>query len=153
MSSACTIYSSKIDYQSVYETLSRLSPVPLEIIGNIQEWQTIKIIRESTIAFDCIKRKQGEFGEFSRLILGTYAFFQHVDVTDLTRRDRVLDAISNCQFAIGVIASPEFSEEEKHFDMIFEVTKSLDGLIFNGTGMIDETGLLVLDNMGNFDTE
>ena len=35
--------------------------------------------------------------------------------------------------------------------MIFEIAKSLDGLIFNGSGMVDANGLLVLDNEGNFD--
>lgn len=154
MSDNCTIYGSKVDYLAVYNTVSAMSSVPVEVTGVPNEWQTLKVVQGSTITFHSMKRQQQpEFNDFSRLILGTRAFFQHVNVTPIERRKRVLDAISRCQFSVGVVASPGFNENEKHFDMIFEIAKSLDGLIFNGSGMVDENGLLVLDKEGNFDAE
>ena len=152
MSDACTIFGSKVDYLAVYNIVSEMSSVPVEVTGDIREWQTLMIVQESTITFNSMKRQQqAEFNDFSRLILGTSTFFQNVNVTPIDRRERLLDTISRCQFAIGVGASPEFNEEERHFDMIFEIAKTLDGLIFNGSGMVDPDGLLVLDNEGNFD--
>lgn len=154
MSDACTIYGSKVDYLAVYNIVSAMSSVPVEVTGVPDEWQSLKIVQGSTIIFNSMKRQQrAEFNEFSQLILGTSTFFQHVNVTPIDRREELLDVISRCQFAIGVGASPEFNEEEKHFDMIFEIAKSLDGLIFNGSGMVDADGLLVLDREGNFDSE
>ena len=120
--------------------------------GDPNGWQTLKIAQGSTITFNSMRRQQkAEFNDFSRLILGTSTFFRHVNVTPIDRRERLLDHISRCQFSIGVGASPEFDEEERHFDMIFEIAKSLGGLIFNGLGMVDPDGLLVLDRDGNFD--
>ena len=154
MSDACTIYGSKVDYLAVYNIVSGMSPVPVEVTGSIHDWQALKIVQGSTITFNSMRRQQkAEFTDFSRLILGTSTFFRHVNVTPVDRRERLLDTISRCQFAIGVGASPEFNEEERHFDMIFEIARSLDGLIFNGSGMVDSNGLLVLDNEGNFDVD
>ena len=152
MSDNCTIYGSRVDYLAVFNIVSGMSPVPVEVTGVPQEWQTLKVVQGSTITFHSMKRQQQpEFNDFSRLILGTSTFFRHVNVTPVERRERVLDAVYRCQFSVGVVASPEFNEDEKHFDMIFEIAKSLDGLIFNGSGMVDADGLLVLDNEGNFD--
>lgn len=152
MSDACTIYGSKVDYLAVYNIVSEMSSVPVKVTGDIHEWQTLKLVQGSTITFHSMKRQQQpEFNDFSRLILGTSTFFRHVNVTPVERRERVLDAVYRCQFSVGVVASPEFDEEERHFDMIFEIAKSLDGLIFNGSGMVDADGLLVLDHEGNFD--
>lgn len=152
MSDACTIFGSKVDYLAVYNIVSEMSPVHIEVSGDIHAWQTLKIVQRSTITLNSMRRQQkAEFTDFSQLILGTSTFFRHVNVVPVERRERLLDNISRCQFAIGITASPEFSEEERHFDMIFEIAKSLDGLIFNGSGMVDADGLLVLDNEGNFD--
>jgi len=152
MSDNCTIYGSRVDYLAVFNIVSGMSPVPVEVTGVPQEWQTLKIVQGSTITFHSMKRQQQpEFNDFSRLILGTSTFFRHVNVTPVERRERVLDAVYRCQFSVGVVASPGFNEDEKHFDMIFEIAKSLDGLIFNGSGMVDADGLLVLDREGNFD--
>ena len=152
MSDACTIFGSKVDYLAVYNIVSGMSLVPVEVTGVPQEWQTLEVVQGSTITFHSMKRQQQpEFNDFSRLILGTSTFFRHVNVTPVERRERVLDAVYRCQFSVGVVASPEFNEDEKHFDMIFEIAKSLDGLIFNGSGMVDADGLLILDNEGSFD--
>ena len=152
MSDNCTIYGSRVDYLAVFNIVSGMSLVPVEVTGVPQEWQTLKVVQGSTITFHSMKRQQQpEFNDFSRLILGTSTFFRHVNVTPVERRERVLDAVYRCQFSVGVVASPGFNEDEKHFDMIFEIAKSLNGLIFNGSGMVDADGLLVLDRDGNFD--
>ena len=152
MSDDCTIYGSQVDYLAVYNIVNKMSSVPVVVTGDTREWQTLKIAQGSIITLNSMRRQQkAEFTDFSRLILGTSTFYRHVNVMPVDRRERLLDDISRCQFAIGITASPEFNEEERHFDMIFEIAKSLDGLIFNGSGMVDADGLLVLDNEGNFD--
>ena len=110
MSGACTIFGSKVDYLAVYNIVSGISPVSVEVAGVPQEWQTLEVVRESTITFHSMKRQQQpEFNDFSRLILGTATFFRHVNVMPMERRERVLDAVYRCQFSVGVVASPGFN--------------------------------------------
>ena len=154
MSDACTIYGSKVDYLAVYNIVRGMSSAPVEVTGDVHDWQKLQVSCGSTITLDSMRRQEKpEFNEFSKLILGTYAFFQHIKGPPevIERRGRVLGAISNCQFALGVVAFPEFSETDKHFEIILAITAALDGLIFNGSGMVDQKGLLVLDNDGDFD--
>ena len=41
MSGACTIFGSKVDYLAVYNIVSGMSPVSVEVAGVPQEWQTL----------------------------------------------------------------------------------------------------------------
>ncbi len=92
-----------------------------------------------------------ESDEFSKLILGTYAYFQNTKTDFEAVKDRMLTSITECQFAIGVVGKPAFDEQEKHFDIVFAITEAFGGLIFNGHGMVDQNGLMVLDSEGNSD--
>ena len=56
MSGACTIFGSKVDYLAVYNIVSGMSPVSVEVAGVPQEWQTLEVVRESTITFHSMKR-------------------------------------------------------------------------------------------------
>jgi len=151
MSDACTIYSTTVDYNKVREIIEAISSRPIKIIGDAGKWLEIEVNGKSKITFSTMERIPGGFDEFSKLVLGTYSFFQHTKPISIGNKDRTLAAISKCQFAIGVVANPAFDEDEQHFDIIFAIAKVLNGLIFNGSGMIDENGLLVLDGDGNSD--
>ncbi len=89
--------------------------------------------------------------EFSKLILGTLTFFRNVETTALENKQKVMKLISATRWAIGVVAEPGFVDEAGHFDCIFGIAERLEGLIFNGWGMVDANGLMVLDKDGNFD--
>jgi len=153
MSNACTIYCKKADHSVVYEILASLSQVPMEVVGTVEDWQSITVVQQSTIKFNSLRQHAGTFNEFSELILGTHSFFRNVQTDDGVRRDKLLTNISECRLAIGVTGFPEFNEAERHYDMIFDIAKSLNGFIFNGSGMIDENGLMILNSDGSFDED
>ncbi len=151
MSDACTIYIKKVDYQAVYDEVASLAQVPIEVSGSAGDWQSLTITQQSTLTFNSMRQNPGTFDEFSELILGTYSFFRKIKTSDEEHKNAVLTDISKCQFAIGIGGFPEFNESEGHYDMIFAIAKALDGCIFNGSGMIDEDGLMLLDSDGSFD--
>ncbi len=151
MSDACTIYIKRVDYQAIYDEVASLAQVPVEVSGFKDDWQSLTVTQQSTITFNSMRQNPGTFDEFSELILGTYSFFRKIETSDEDRKNAVLMDISQCQFAIGIGGFPEFNEAEGHYDMIFAVAKALNGCIFNGSGMIDEEGLMLLNSDGTFD--
>ena len=153
MSDACTIYGKKSDCQAIYDEVAKITQTPIEVSGSKDDWQSLTVTQQSTITFNSMMRNPGDSNEFSELILGTFSFFRSINTTDEDRKNALLKDIAECQIAIGVSASPGFSEAEGHYDMIFAVTKDLGGCIFNGCGMIDENGLMLLNSDGSFDIE
>jgi len=150
-SDACTIYVNRVDYSKVREIIEAVSTNPVEVIGDADKWKQITVRGQSTLTFAAMERRPHEHDEFSTLILGTYAYFQNTKTDFEAVKDRMLTSITGCQFALGVVGRPAFDEQEKHFDIVFAITEAFSGLIFNGYGMIDHNGLLVLDNEGNSD--
>ncbi len=85
------------------------------------------------------------------MTLGLHNLFWNVKTEAANRRKVVLDAIASCVLAIGVVADPAFDESEGHFDLVLDVAKIGDGVIFNGSGILDSAGRLLLDHEGRFD--
>ena len=151
MSDACTIYVSRVDYSKVREIIEAVSTNPVEVIGDADKWEQITVRGQTTLTFAAIESRPHEHDEFSDLILGTWTFFRRVETAHTSLKARVITAVSECQFAIGVVGKPAFNEQEKHFDIVFAITEAFGGLIFNGYGMVDQNGLMVLDKDGNSD--
>jgi len=56
----------------------------------------------------------------------------------------LLDFILSCETAIGIVAEPEFKEDDERLDAIFAIAELMDGYIFNGSEMLDKNGEIVL---------
>jgi hypothetical protein len=52
---------------------------------------------------------------------------------------------------IGVVADPEFSENDSRLDILWHIAECMDALIFNGDAILDSQGQRILDHTGNFD--
>ena len=151
MSDACTIYVNRVDYSKVREIIEAVATNSVEVVGNADQWQQITVRGQSTLTFAPLEGRPYEHDEFSDLILGTAAFFRRIKTTNASLKARLITSISECQFALGVVGRPAFDEQEKHFDIVFAITEAFCGLIFNGYGMVDQNGIMVLDSEGNSD--
>jgi hypothetical protein len=88
---------------------------------------------------------------FSKIILGAANFFRRIKTEAVANQNYLKDSIFKTTLLIGVVAEPELTEETGDFDLIFAVAESCDGLIFNGSGMVDASGDLILDDTGDYD--
>lgn len=52
---------------------------------------------------------------------------------------------------MGVIATPDFAEDERDFEVVWAVSDALGGLVWNGSGLVMPDGRLLLDGDGNSD--
>ena len=46
-----------------------------------------------------------------------------------------------------------FSKELGHYELVFAIARAMDGVIFDGQGMLDGKGKLVLDQSGQHDIQ
>jgi hypothetical protein len=121
------------------------------VIGEAGEWEKLVLKGEkSTLTLNSMEHeKPGD--QFSEVRLGLHNLFWNVKTDSLERRKTVLDAIASCVLAIGVVAEPTFEESEGHFECILDVAKIVEGVIFNGNGILDSEGRLLLDQEGRFE--
>ncbi len=95
-------------------------------------------------------KKQFERGDsFSSLIRGTWNFFETIETKHKTQKKKLVNHILECKTAIGIRADPVFTLTDKRLDCVFRITEMCDGIIFNGSEMIDRNGNLILDKSGN----
>lgn len=145
---ACTIYLPVLSYERVWNVV-RDSGLPFSIDGSISDWSVLTARDdESTLTLSSLKRATpGD--KFSRLILGTFNFFNRIESAPSERRRLIKESVAKCQMMVGARGRPSFSDE--HMDLIFAIAQTCDGLIFNGSGMIDGAGHLILNSDGSFD--
>ena len=152
MSRACTIYSPTLDPGLVVDVVQKnLANYTIEVMGNKQKWRKITIQSRNWVLTLSSQQREKPGDEFSKLILGTLVFFRGITTDAPTNKQIVIDLVTACNWMIGIVADPDFDEEADHFECIFQIAQSLGGLIFNGVGMIDKEGSLILDQNGNFD--
>lgn len=84
--------------------------------------------------------------EFNRTIVGAGNFFRNVRAKKEIRQ-RVLDHIYATTTILGCVAEPAFSKA--HHAFVFGLARAMNGLVFDGQGMLDGHGMLVLDKLGH----
>jgi hypothetical protein len=149
MAVALTIFASKLSYERPLQRLRASCNSRLEVIGYEKEWQKL-IVRDgsSTLTFSSLRRvAPGD--QFSKLILGASTFFRRVETSAIKNKDHILKAISGSKMILGIVAEPKMMQEYGHFDLVFDIAEELEGIIFNGGGILNAQGLLILDGQGN----
>ena len=144
MSEYCTIFGKTPDYAGVLSRVRRVSAVPVGVIGEEGHWRKL-VLRGShaTLTLNSMQReKPGD--DFSKLILSTHNFLSKVEAAAPTR-EAVLKAISSCAIAVGVVAEPALDERDGHMACVLDVAGILNGMIFNGSAMLDANGALLLE--------
>jgi hypothetical protein len=81
--------------------------------------------------------------------LGAHNYFRIIKTAQVAEQKRLLHIIARVEWAIGVIAEPEYTETDTRLDLVFDIAAHLDAVIFNGSGMIGKDGLMILDADGS----
>ena len=149
MKQSCTIYSQKENYRNISSIWEDLSYDESEIRLEDNESGIVTCKTASGNLELCFKEYKESADEFSHLILGTHNYFNQTETTNEKIKDNLLNFISRCRIAIGVGAEPSFTETDERLDIVFGIAELLDGIIFNGSEMIDKNGQLILDQSGN----
>lgn len=89
----------------------------------------------------------------SKTLLGAYNYFKNIKTEKESNKVFVLDKISKCNASIGINGKPEYSEKHKHFEYIMSLALCFDGIIFNGSGAVNECGELILGLDGEYSVE
>ena len=95
-------------------------------------------------------KKEIERGDsFSKLILGTWNFLRNIATNYDEHKKKLIDRISECETAIGIVADSDFTETDERATFIYKLMEMFDGVMFDGQGMIDEKGRVILDHDGS----
>lgn len=87
--------------------------------------------------------------DMARTILATFNFVRSIGGSSKGRRDFVLDVIKRCRTIVRAKAAPELTLEFS--ELIFNLAGVVDGLVFNGSEMLDAKGRTVLAADGSFE--
>jgi hypothetical protein len=87
--------------------------------------------------------------EFSKMQRGMWVYFDGVETAHTSIKPDLLERIESFALAIGVVAEPGFVEDSGHFDCIFGLAEALDAVIWNGNGILNAEGSMILDGEGN----
>jgi hypothetical protein len=145
MSNSCTIYSSK-DYNEILVYFEDIGFSDVTDSEGVKSFQRHFI--EGTLRISLkqqIKRGDG----FSSLIRGTCNFFDNIETKYEEQKKELTTRILSCKTAIGLVSEPEYVKDDKRADYIYKLAEMFDGIIFNGSEMIDKSGKLILDDEGN----
>lgn len=96
--------------------------------------------------FICIRRAPGD--KVSKTLMGAYNYFKRIDTEYGHNQQYVLKVISRSNASLGVLAKPQLVEECGHYNYILSLARRFEGLVFNGSGLVNELGEVVLNNRG-----
>jgi hypothetical protein len=151
---ACTIFCRAMKPDGVVEHVSSIVPnLRVRVRGGAKTWNAITL-HHATATLVLTKTKfegpgfKGRAGTFNRVTLGAGTYFRRVRVRPAAIREQLLAQISATELLIGCVASPAFSVELGHYSVVFAIARALSGLIFDGQGMLDGDGKLVLAATG-----
>jgi hypothetical protein len=151
MTSACTILCPTIDFGKVSDAIRSATAGELSIEGTRESWTRITVVRSGKqITFSGLVQLQpGD--KFARTVLSMHNYFFEVK-TDLESNQKfVLNRIANVEMMIGVVADPEFADDDGRLDILWRIAECMDALIFNGDAILDLQGQQILDQNGKFD--
>jgi hypothetical protein len=151
MTSACTILCPTNDFGAVLDAIQSATAWELSLEGTRDYWTRITVVYTGKqITFSGLVQVQpGD--KFSRTVLSMHNYFRTVKTDVASNQGYVLRRIANVQMMIGVVADPEFSEDDSRFNILWHIAECMDALVFNGEAILDLQGQRILDQDGKFD--
>ena len=148
MTENCTIYCIR-PCPSVRECVRDIFPITklVEKDGSLIIEGTGGTLRISSKQFE----QQGD--EFSRLVYTTMVHFEWIKTAAESAKARLLTHVGDTKCILGIVADPEFDADERFNQAVFAIAKACNGIVFNGYEMLDENGILILDNDGKSESE
>lgn len=144
MSESCTIVSPVKNAKRLIDVLQEMGAEVDYLNGDAKDWQSVSVKSdECEIVFNILSREvPGD--RFSQLILGMHNFARKLQVVHEQTAANVLKTVADAQMLIGVVATPSFSQNEQHEDYVFEIAKSIGGIVFNGDSFLSADGMPLL---------
>ncbi|MGH7295045.1 MAG: hypothetical protein ACRELB_08930 [Polyangiaceae bacterium] len=90
-------------------------------------------------------------GQFNKALMGTHNYFRTVDTRYSAAQNALLEKIMSVKTLIGCVGDPMMSDDDGHYDMVFAVARTLDGMIFDSDAMLMTDGRVILDKAGEAD--
>jgi hypothetical protein len=147
----CTILSPTDEPAQVVSVVRELigSRGLITIDGAVESWSSMTVQHGdvSLILNRLVFSTPGD--EFSKMQRGMWVYFDGIETAHTSIKPDLLERIENFALAIGVVAEPRFVEDSGHFDCIFGLADALDAVIWNGSGILDAEGRMILDGEGN----
>ena len=164
----CTIYSHFLNLQDLFEILERefTENFEIEITGKSDSWSKITVIDNfgnNIMILNCQKKLipgyqlSEPIDSITKNLVGMYNFHKKIPAKNSKLKEKLLIKISSFNLQIGVSFFPKYSCKIKF--VLIKLTSKLEGMIFSGensifnlngasSGIFDEKGELVLDNLG-----
>jgi hypothetical protein len=121
----------------------------IAVSGDAGAWSAITI-RAPQASLTLNRRVFTQPGdEFSKMKLGMWAYFDRVETAHPEVKQEVLRRVEEFALAVGVVAEPEFVEDAGHFDCIFGLAGALGGVIWTGSGVLNQEGKMLFDGDGS----
>ena len=121
----------------------------ITVEGDDPDWSAITIEGDGSSLLLTRRVFERPGDEFGRMQGGMSAFFERVETAHPAIKADVLERVENFALAIGVVAEPGFDDEAGHYECIFGLAAELDAIIWNGNGVLDAEGSMILDADGN----
>jgi hypothetical protein len=74
--------------------------------------------------------------------------FRGIHTAAESAKERLLTHVGDTKCILGIVADPEFDADARFDRVVFAIAKAYNGIVFNGCEMLDENGILILDNDG-----
>ena len=151
MASACTILCPTTAYSNVLDAIRISWPGEVSIDGKADTWTRVTLIYlgKCLTLSSLVQEQPGD--KFSKLILSMHNFFCTVETAAASNQSNVLAHIANAKMLIGIVAEPDFVEDDDRLDSLWTIAESVNGLIFNGDSMLDLRGQRILSRNGDYD--
>lgn len=151
MVAALTVMALRLDFGAAVDSIEescRAKGLSLQVEGPRESWSLLTVTGPRGSLRISGMRWERPGDEFSSMTLGMANYFRCAPATNKDLQLRAMRFVHRCEFALGIVAKPEFSEQDGHFDLVFALATALDALIWNGSGLVDTNGRLVLDGDG-----
>jgi hypothetical protein len=96
-----------------------------------------------------VKKRIEQGDDFSQMIGGTWNFFRMIETEHEKVKDELIDFVLDCETAIGIVADSDFTETDERATFIYKLMEIFDGIMFDGQGMVDKKGKVILDYDGS----
>jgi hypothetical protein len=150
---SCTIYCADRG-DKLFTRIKELAPgARIEAAGSGKAWTQLAVTKGA--ASITLNRSlfvgagfAGPAKNFNKIILGTGNFFKDVPTKKKEVRQKVLDHIYASVAIIGCVGEPNFANERGDYRLLFGIARFAKGMVFDGQGMLDSSGVLALDKFG-----
>jgi hypothetical protein len=138
-----TIYCQIPNKDSVFETIQNSGFQILE-----HNEQSIEVQSDSgTMKVNFLFPEVG--GKYGRVYAGTLTRAKSIKTEFQNQKDILCEALRKTNMILGMVFDPELSDDENRFRAIFEISKTVSGIVFDGFTFLNSDVQILLNLDGN----